>query len=155
MNMRIGVRDLKIWQHRWNPAIPHTAGAPTAPKFSVLTGGIGVRGFYVITRAGVKGLITIFCCTMAYCNLNELVFIRINRGNLCKRAKKIYPYKCKRWNYHKLYLNSNRGFRTTWTTWNVQPWSSWIATNLPQICLTHTAWGYLDYCPIYEKKSQQ
>ena len=37
-----------------NPATLHTI--PTAPEFSALTRGIGLRGFYIIMQAGVKGL---------------------------------------------------------------------------------------------------
>ena len=43
------------------PATPYTA--PTVPEFSVLTGGIGVKGFYIIMQAGVKGLSSFSCVT--------------------------------------------------------------------------------------------
>ena len=50
MTMRVGVRDLKIWQH-------HRMPPPTAHEFSVLTGGMGVRGFMLLCGLSMKGLI--------------------------------------------------------------------------------------------------
>ena len=49
MTMRLGVRDLEIWQIAPAPTTPHTA--PTAPGFSARSGGLGVRGFYIIMWA--------------------------------------------------------------------------------------------------------